>query len=520
MEIKDQKRNIMFPIRVGCIDVGSNAIRFCVAEFSNAYNYKIIDSTRASVRLGHEVFLCGKLEQKAMDSALKALKDFKNRFDELKVKYHRAVATSAVRESVNGDFFVEQVKKETGLNLHIITGTEELRLVYIAVKNKIPLEDKKWVLIDVGGGSVEVALVDNSGIIWSESHTMGSVRLLEELKDSVEEPGSFRRLLEEYISILKIPSFTQYKSPNGIIATGGNIEELAKLALAKPDKNNVSFLPLSELQSLTKSLSRLSFNQRVKELGLKEDRADVILPAAMVYEKVAQLVGENKIIIPYIGTKEGILIDIVENLLTSSNHKKRQENQSINAIVNLGRKYLFEESHCLHVAKLSLSLFDQLKSIHQLDEDERRLLYAAASLHDIGMFISYKKHHKHSLYIISQSELPYYTSKEMLIVANIARYHRKNEPQSSHEFYNRLTEQEKIVVSKLSAILRMADALDREHLQKVRDIKVKIDKPNILLQIDGIGEFHLEKWALKNKSQMFSKLFGLKVKLVNEKGES
>ena len=238
-----------FPLRVACVDMGSNAIRFLAAEFSDETEYTVLASERRPVRLGHSVFLSGVLDAGAMDAAVEALTDFKRQMDELDVQHYRAVATSAVREAKNGDEFVKRIKNEAGLKLEVISGSEEARLVHTAVATRIPLGDRKWLLVDLGGGSVEVSLVDQTGSYWSESHTMGSVRLLEELTGAGADPGRFRRLLAEYIAVLKMPVLTEGQPLAGYIATGGNIEALAKLA-GFPDEMDVTHLPVDRLHEV------------------------------------------------------------------------------------------------------------------------------------------------------------------------------------------------------------------------------------------------------------------------------
>ncbi|HET6762799.1 MAG TPA: hypothetical protein VFH27_03980, partial [Longimicrobiaceae bacterium] len=195
-----------FPLRVGAIDVGSNAIRLRVAEFTAVGTGTPLVEERVPVRLGHDVFVTGRLAVKAMDAAVDAIAGFRKRMEGADVQHYRAVATSAVRESRNGPQFVERLRDEAGVELEVITGAEEARLVYVAIRSRLEMGDRKWISVDLGGGSVEVSLVDAEGILWSESHTMGSVRLLEELSAAGDEPGRFQRLLREYAATLRIPT--------------------------------------------------------------------------------------------------------------------------------------------------------------------------------------------------------------------------------------------------------------------------------------------------------------------------
>ncbi len=504
--------SVDFPIRVACVDMGSNAIRFLAAEFSDEVTYDVLAAQRCPVRLGHSVFLSGVLDQQAMDAAVQALIDFKAQMDDSGIEHYRAVATSAVRESKNGTEFVARIREEADLELEVISGSEEARLVHTAVATCIPLGSRKWLLVDLGGGSVEVSLVDQHGAYWSESHTMGSVRLLEELTESGADPGRFRRLLAEYISVLNVPAMADGQQVAGYIATGGNIEALAKLA-GFPDEVGVSKLPVDTLRSVIEQLARLSYRQRVDDLGLRDDRADVILPAAMVYERLADLVGAGEIVVPRVGIKEGVLFDLVNRLVRCDDHEDRQERDVRTGAVALGRKYLFDESHALHVSAMALSLFDQMKSLHGLSKEDRKILQAAAILHDMGQFVSFNGHHKHSLYLIAHSELPSFSQREMLMVANVARYHRKAHPQPHHLDYMSLPEDEQERVARLAAILRVADSLDREHTQRVTGVIAKITDDDVSLWLDGTAGVLLEGWTLRKKANLFEKIFDRKIGL-------
>lgn len=504
--------DVEFPLRVACVDMGSNAIRFLAAEFRTESEYQVLEGERAPVRLGHGVYLSGRLEASAMDRAVEALTGFRRSMDQLGIEHYRAVATSAVRESSNKDAFVARVLDESGLRLETISGSEEARLVHLAVARRIPLGNRTWLMVDLGGGSVEVSLVDQNGTYWSESHTMGSVRLLEELTGAGADPGRFRRLLAEYISVLKVPAMPEGSQIAGYVATGGNIETLAKLG-GFPDDLSVSHLPVDTLRAIIEQLARLSYRERVDQLGLREDRADVILPAAMVYERLADLAGADEIQVPHVGIKEGVLYDLVSQLAGRRDHEDRQSREVLASAVTVGRKYHFDCDHAMQVAKLALKLFDQLTTLHGLGAADRRILHAAALLHDIGQFVSFKGHHKHSQYLISHTDLPNFSGHEMQLVADVARYHRKAHPAEHHPHFMALDEGERVRVTRLAAVLRIADALDREHVQRVTDLTARLGEDELTLWLDGTSGLLMENWSLKKKANLFTKVFGRQVRL-------
>jgi exopolyphosphatase/guanosine-5'-triphosphate,3'-diphosphate pyrophosphatase len=505
-----------FPVVLGAVDVGSNAVRFAAAEFTARDRFRILDSDRAPVRLGHEVFLTGKLGSAAMDAGIAALRQFGERLTALGAVRSRAVATSAVREASNGAEFLERARAEAGFDLKAVTGAEEARLVHLAASSRVELGEKPWLLADLGGGSVEVSLVDATGIRWSESHTMGSVRLLEELAVVGEEPGRFFSLLEEYASTIRIPR-AEVDRPKGFLATGGNAESLAELAGAAPDARGVSRVPLGDLQKIIEILAKTPYRNRMEVMGLCRDRADVILPAALIYSRLGALTSASEMVVPHVGVREGILLDLATEAIPGGG-EIRLDRQAFQAALALGRKYAFDEAHGRHVSKLAVSLFDQLESVHGLGPDSRRVLRVAALLHDVGSFVSPSGHHKHSLYILANSGLLGFSPEEVPVVANVARYHRKGAPSADHEMFHRLSKPDRQRTLRLAALLRIADALDREHLQRVHAVEVRRTGCDLRLRVSATGDLVLETWSLKRKVDFFEKVYAMKTTLETSRG--
>ncbi|MGH7447898.1 MAG: HD domain-containing protein [Longimicrobiales bacterium] len=504
-----------FPLRAAGIDVGSNAMRLLVAEFTGPASWQVLAQQRAPVRLGACVFGRGggDIEGATLDAALLALGSFRQRMDALDVQVYSAAATSAVREATNGAAFVERVSNETGIQLETITGGEEARLVWLAIGSRIAVGGRQWVLVDLGGGSVEVALADGDVVLWSESHAMGAVRVLAEFGQAARSPVRFRRLAGEYIDTLASRISLETVPGTAVIATGGNIEELARLSAAAVDATGVAYLPLKDLARTIDRLAELSFEQRIQRFDLRPDRADVILPAALVYERVAHLTGIDALIVPNIGLKEGLLVDAMHNALQHGEHTARQLRDMMTGALALGRRYVFDEAHARHVASLAASLFDQLATEHQLGERDRRILLAAAVLHDIGQYISYRRHHKHSYYLISNASLPDLTPRDTLLVALVARYHRRAEPSENHEGYADLSGAERSRVVWLAALLRIADALDRQHRQHVLRVDADVDDGELRISVHARRDVLLEEWAIEKKARLFTRALGLDLAL-------
>jgi exopolyphosphatase/guanosine-5'-triphosphate,3'-diphosphate pyrophosphatase len=298
------------------------------------------------------------------------------------------------------------------------------------------------------------------------------------------------------------------------VATGGNIEALAKMASAPLRSGGFRDLTAADLATLLNRLPAMSLKTRMARFGIGPDRADVVVPAAVVYAHLAFLSGQTRLRVPELGTKEGILFDLVDRLTLNSDYIFRLEKQLMQLTVSLGRRYQFDEAHGRQVCRLALQLFEELAPLHGLDPGDHRVLLVASLLHDIGTYISFKKHHKHSQYLIAQSELPGMNAGDMNVAAHVARYHRKNTPQLEHESFARLEKSERRRVTRLAALLRIADALDRDHAQTVRRLKARIRRPYLELKLEGLRGGRLEPWALRRKAKLFSEVFGLRVRIV------
>lgn len=502
-----------FPWRAAAMDVGSNAIRFTFAEFNDVHHFAELESQRLAIRLGHDAFTTGLLSQVTLDATVAAAAAFRQRLDDLGIRQYRAVATSAVRESRNGGELVELIRRESGIHLETITGSEEARLVWLAVQQRLPVTDGRWILADLGGGSIEISVIGREGILASDSYPFGTVRLLEDLPAESEQPERFRALLRSYVARLSLPAGAD--SPlEGIIITGGNADALGDLAAPPAQPGTVSDITRSDLRRILQKLAALDARQRMEVFGLREDRADVIVPAAIIFDRICELAGSDRILIPRVGVKDGLLQDMVLDHAEHRQHESELDRVMRAGAIAVGRRYRFDENHARHVADLSLSLFDQLRGQHELGESSRRRLEAGALLHDIGQCVSYRRHHKHSWYLVTHSELPGLSTKDSRLVALLTRYHRRSEPREYHEGYSDLNDGDRLEVRKLSAILRIADALDHEHRKRVREVRLHLKGRGLQIQLLPGGDTVLEQWALRKKSPLFEKVYGLELQVV------
>ena len=509
--------------RFAAIDVGSNAMRLRVVEALSPDQVREVASERAPVRLGHDVFLTGRLAPSAALEAVDALKAFRDVMKEAGVDAYRAVATSAVREAQNADLLVERAEREAGIKLDVIEGVEEARLVLVAVRHAVNLKGRRALLVDIGGGSVELTLLTDQSPRESVSLPMGTVRLHEAFLDHESAVSPERRtLLMEYIErSLTEAEFLRGSKPDVVVATGGNAEAIAALCpFATDDGDGID---AAAMRAMRDEMAALTPKARRERYGLRGDRADVIVPALFVLSTVADMVGAATVVTPGVGLKDGILAELVDRACRVWDVPGEAAEVEAQALA-LGRKYRFDEAHARHVAAMALSLFDQCADLHHLGPEERSLLKLAALLHDAGDFVGFDAHHKHTYYIITHSDLMGLTPEQKEVVANVARYHRKSLPDLSHPGYRKLDRRLRTVVRKLAALLRVADAFDREHQGKVLDVAVRITPGRISLRATpnpragGESDLALERWTALRKADLMEDVFGCEVKVDGAEG--
>jgi exopolyphosphatase/guanosine-5'-triphosphate,3'-diphosphate pyrophosphatase len=496
---------------LAAIDVGSNAMRLAIAEVDGQGTLRDVENAREAVRLGAEVFSSGAISPDSIQRSVKALLRFRDRIDACQALHVRAVATSAVREARNRAEFVGRVHDATGIALEAITGEEEARLVFLAVSGRVDLADRLAMLIDIGGGSVEVSIAENGVLSASASFKMGAVRLLELLGRDDRGVERFLQMAGEYVEGIRRHVRRQVGDRRiGIcLGTGGNIETLADLRNQLLGQRDDAPLKTGELEQVLAHLRGLTVAERIDRLGLRPDRADVVVPAAMVLHRVLTEAGVGQVLVPRVGLKEGVLAELAHQVHGSPVARRRD--QVLASAQRLGRRCQFDEDHARTVAHMATWIFDATSALHGLGADHRMLLEAAATLHDVGQFVNMTGHHKHSYHLIRNAPLVGLAENEKEIVANTARYHRKSLPKPEHETYRALAEGDRRLVDRLAAILRIADAMDVEHGGKVEEALVQRRDRRVTFRIDGRDDLLLEQWAVARKSKLFEKAFDVEV---------
>jgi exopolyphosphatase/guanosine-5'-triphosphate,3'-diphosphate pyrophosphatase len=497
---------------LGAIDAGSNAIRMVVAELGPSELTRI-EAERVPVRLGHGAFTRGELDEQVIDQAVAAFVHFRERFDYHGVSIYRAVGTSAIRNATNRDVLLHRLYHEAGIELEVIEGEEEARLVRKSVVHALgPTATPPRAILDLGGGSLEVNL--RHGASWrGYSLPVGTVRLLETfgLDGAIAEPEA--GMVRRYTATL-MHTIARGANGNGLAAaTGGNAEALAKIV---GDGNPV--MPSFDLIALEKALPSIvgaSVEDRMTQFGVKRDRAEVLGIAALVFATVARQLGIARLVSPGVGVREAVLLELAE---TAREEQAKAEGAHDKALLTAARAFAnrvdHDTTHGEHVRQLARALFHQLRDVHGVPDDHGVLLEVAALLHDVGEVVNVRGHHKHSEYMIRWARIPGLDDTAREMIAVMARTHRKDAGRARQIINDApLGKEPRGYLRKLCGLLRIADALDSEHRSRVEQVVCTRMGDAIVLDLvvrDGPSR---DDAQLLRKSDLLGEELGLAIKI-------
>ncbi len=512
--MKTQKQNL------AAIDIGTNSLHLIVAEIDpDTARFRTLVRQKDLVRLGLGSTDMKYLSESAMDRALLSLRRFKKIADSMNAQV-RAIATSAVREALNKDEFVRRVRTETGIRVEIASGVEEARLIHLGVLQALPVFRKRHLMVDIGGGSTEFLLGMERTVLFNNSLKLGAVRLTEKFfqsgKASPDTIDECRRYVRGILKPVErgLDEFTF----DVAVGSSGTITNLAQIISVA--RGNSTDMPMNGFSFTRKELSRAvatvlslgNAEERGRIPGLDPARADIIVAGAVILDEIFDAIDLKGMTISDFALREGIILDTIEK------HYRKKKLDHLHdiryaSVLHIAENFQYEKNHARQVARLSLQIFDQTQTLHNLGPNERVYLESAALLHEVGLFISHAQHHRHSYYIIRNAELLGFTENEKEIVANVARYHRKSHPKVKHEGYNKLDAEEQAIVHKLSSILRIADGLDRTHSSVVKEVVCRKSKEGITMKLlkNKQGGDGLEVWGAERKKLLFEETFGTHV---------
>ena len=502
--------------KAAVIYLGSSALYMNIAEKRAQQSFRKIEEVEYPLNLGHDTFSVGKIQFAKVDEMCKTLINFKKLLNDYRVEEVKVIATTAIREAKNRDYILDQIKIKTGLKVDVFDDKEEKKYIYQGILREIEdneLDLDRSLISYIGTGRLGVATYKDGNLTSSQNIRVGSIKLSEILGEIQEKTNKFYIVVEEYLSSFTymLKSFLPQEKLDHFIASGKEIELISKLCGAE-ENNHFSYIYKDKFLALYNEIKDKTPNQVKRIYSLSAEKAEILLPAMAIYKAILELSSAKRIIVP--------AVSILDVVMFSTLYPKRAQREELafyqNTILSarsIGQKYDYNQAHADKVEEFVLKIFDETQKVHGLGERARILLQVATILHDVGKFISLKRHYYNSYDLIRSSNILGFNNREVEIVANIARYHSSKIPREKDRSYNKLRHEDRILMSKLVSILRLAEALDRGHRDKFNSLVIKLKENQLIITIITNEPTLLEEWMFKQKSNLFEEVFGIKTKL-------
>jgi exopolyphosphatase/guanosine-5'-triphosphate,3'-diphosphate pyrophosphatase len=510
-------------MRIAALDLGSNSFHLLVADVHLDGTFTAVAREKEMLRLGDDVARHGRIPGPTADRAVAAVRRLRQLADALGAGEVIARATSAIRTAANGSELVDRIEAETGVEVEVINGIEEARLVFAAVRASVVLEPSPALCIDVGGGSVEIMIGDASGLRWAVSVPLGVGRLTAEcVRDDPPSSADAKRLDERIRSGLEpFVGEVQGRAPRLGVGTSGTLNDLVRMAVAlgsgertMPASTNALRATRAEIEALHERIMETKTSERRRLPGLEEQRRAELLPAGSTLLVTAlQLFALDGLTASDWALREGIVLDAVRSHDPSdwSDDPRALRRASV---ASLARRCNSDVAHTAQVARLARELFDQTVELHELGERDREMLEFAALLHDIGQHVSRKGHHRHAAYLVENGELRGFEPSEVAFLAALVRHHRRGDPKSSESRFAALSPDDRLRLRKLASLLRVADGLDRGRRGGVEDLDVFVGKELVVIRLAANDDAELELWGARRRRELFEKVFARELELV------
>lgn len=506
-------------MRVAAIDVGSNSIHMVVAQVESDGRFRVLDRAKEMVHLGHRTLSNGRLSAEAMNIGVRTLSAFRTLAERQGAERFKAVATSAVREAANGGDFIRRVQQEVGLPLKVIPGREEARLIHLGVQHAVDLRGESALIVDAGGGSVELIHTEDGRAASLHSLKLGVARLSEKFLASDPPEAKALAGLHAYLSEQLDPILDRLaaRDVRRVVGTSGTMLNLISIAghlRGEPPDGHLHHFAVTaeEITRVRRLVSKADRDERLRVKGLDAKRVDTIVAGACLADHIMRALQAKEMIACTWALREGVLLDFIARHRKGIEETERFTDPRRRSIARFVRHLGDSGEHGQQVARLALRLFDQLRNDLHLAPEARDWLEFAALMHDVGHHIDHKNHQRHSYYLITNGELLGFRRDELEIVAQTARYHRKGGPKETDETYQALSGTERQTVRALSALLRIADGLDRSHYGIVRDITAVRRGERLILQLRTDGDdAELEVWEARERAGLLEKLLQLDI---------
>lgn len=501
---------------VAVIDIGSSAVRMAVAEIDTDGGVHVLEQLEQPLGLGRDVFRKGQVRRKTLVRLLALLSDFQRVLGQYDVQRVRAIATSALREAANREVVLDQLHLRHALDVEIIGPAFEKQLLFLGVRDELgdayDLERGSCLIVEVGGGSTELTLLQNGEISATETLPLGSLRLQEIVPGELGSPSDVLRLRRRHVrqTVARVAEAMPLAEVDLFVAVGGEVRFVAQHG--HPDKpEGVGVMSSEAFTSFVRDVRGRSPDRIATKLGMTWPKAEAFVPALLVYDYLLRQTRAERVVIPTASVRTGLLEELAAQV--SGQGAGKISDLVRTSAIHLGRRFHFDEQHALQVATLSLSLFDQLEDTHGLGHRERLLLECAAILHDVGTFIHHRDHDRHGEYLLQANEVFGLGRREHAVVSTVVRHHRTGSPGSDDTAFATLSREERLLVLRLVGLLRLGDVLDRRAQAAVHAVQVEWAGKRLRLRVQPAVDLYYERAAFPDKAKLFEDIFGVPVEL-------
>ncbi len=502
------------PLQAGIIDIGSHSVRLDIFEVSPNGENRLLETLSRPINLGFDVFRAGKVSVQNISLLSDILVDFSRKLEEYSVKWSRVIATSAIREAFNRELVISRIKNDSGVDIEVLEAQEEAKITFLALREELKehcdFDSMDGIVFIAGSGSLFVIYFEQGLLKLCEAVGLGTIRAYDEFGSVGLDPDKFVEMLEATAIKKRIcEAMGNEKHPLTLIGVGASIRLIVGDTNDKNINYNVHELTPKEILSLANKARKIDPSQLIQKQNISDYLAQSVPPSGGLIRYFIDSFKFSKFICPETTTRSALMLDLIRE-------DKHPDSDPfivdmISAANYLSSKYGVSQEHARRVADISLLLYDKLKRYYSFAPHSRIILEIASILHDVGRFIDTRQHHKHSYYIISNSQMPGVEPEQQRIVAMTARYHRKATPKSAHIEYMALSAEDKVTVLKLASILRLADAIESAHIGPAKEIKLSIrgEELRIFITTSSSGKF--KRLYRADKGDLFSEVYGLKL---------
>lgn len=511
------------PSLFAAIHIGSEQVGMQIVEYSSMQTVKVIERAYCQVTYGEETFKTGRISFQTVTSLCELLKGYRRMLNEFGVRDYWLAATTAIREADNQQYIIDQIKVKTGFDVAVVDMTQEIFYKYVSLFKRMAatgLAEKEdgILFVDISSGGLGITLYKRGELLYQQNLHIGILRIKESFEKQQRESIHFQKALGEYLTSVIAPVQQEMgKHKIKYLVLSGVETHLLLNILGREQENQLSFISIDEFVHLYKQALTLNLPQIMKQFKLAENKAEMVLPAILLYRQIIALTDVRQIVIANDQFIDGATtLHVAER--TKDDWLTVIEAQMISLARNVAQRYQYNQKHADHVEFMAMKIFDRMLKVHGMGLRERLLLRVTAILHDIGKFVNMRRHDLYSYRLILSSDMLGFSEEEKIMMASVAYYHSKGTPSDFDQAFASLSKAQKLTVAKLAAILRLANVFDCTHRQKITDCTLSLKEHELVISVSAQEDIAYEEWSFAKKAAFFENVFGIRAILNRQVG--